>query len=51
MIDCLYLVGRGVPFEVAFELDEAVRTAFVVCFGTLDGLHFDWQRMMWEPES
>jgi hypothetical protein len=40
-----------VPFEVAFGLDEATRIGFVVAYGTLDGLSFDWARMTWVEES
>lgn len=47
LIDCLFLVGRGVPFEVALALDEAERIAFVVACGELDGLDFDWKTMTW----
>jgi hypothetical protein len=44
----LYLVGCGVPHEVAFGLDEAERIAYIVCFGTLAGMNFDWQRRRWD---
>jgi hypothetical protein len=47
LIDCLYLVGRGVPFDVAMTLGEAERVAFVVACGELDGLDFDWASMTW----
>ena len=30
LMDCLYLVSCGVPYEVAFGLDEAERLAHVV---------------------
>lgn len=47
LIDCLFLVGRGVPFDVACALGEAERIAFVVACGELDGLEFDWRTMTW----
>jgi len=47
LIDCLYLVGRGVPYDVSFALDDAERIAYVVALGTLDGLSFDWKRLAW----
>ena len=43
MIDCLYLVKHGVPFDVAFSLPDDERLAFVVAIGTLNGGFFDWQ--------
>jgi hypothetical protein len=48
LADCLYLVRCGVPYDVAFELDEPERIAYVVSFGLLDGLSFDWQKMRWD---
>jgi hypothetical protein len=44
----LYLVNCGVPYDVAFGLDEAERMAHVVIFGELSGLKFDWKRFSWE---
>ncbi len=50
-MDCLYLVSCGVPFEVAFGLDDAERIAFVVTMGQLGGLAFDWRRLQWKDEA
>jgi hypothetical protein len=47
LIDCLYLVKCGVPFDIAFSLKEDERLAFVVIMGTLDGHEFDWRKMRW----
>jgi hypothetical protein len=44
----LYLVGCGVPYDVAFNLDTTERLAHVVIFGELSGLTYDWKRMRWE---
>jgi len=46
----LYLVRCGVPYDIAYGLDEAERMAYVVTFGTLDGLRFDWKRLAWEDD-
>ena len=51
MIDCLYLVKHGVPFDVAFSLPDDERLAFVVVIGTLNGGFFDWQTKRWEEWS
>jgi hypothetical protein len=40
-----------VPYDVAFELDEAERLAYVVVLGTLSGLSFDWQRFRWRDDA
>jgi len=44
----LYLVGCGVPYEIAFGLDEAERIAHIVSFGTLAGMSFDWRHLRWD---
>jgi hypothetical protein len=44
------LVKSGVPYNVAFELDDASRTAYIVILGSLDGLQFDWKRLRWRDE-
>lgn len=50
LLDCLYLVQNGVPFDVAFSLDAATRTEWVVGFGTLAGREYDWAAQRWaEP--
>ena len=38
LIDCLYLVRNGVPFDIAFSLPPDERLAFVVALGSLDGV-------------
>jgi len=50
LLDCLYLVRCGVPYDVAFTLEAAERMAYVVAFGQLAGLTFDWQRLRWEAD-
>ena len=51
LIDCLYLVRNGVPFDVAFSLPPDERMAFVVALGTLDGRVFDWQSLRWNSRA
>jgi hypothetical protein len=36
-----------VPYDVACRLDDDERMAYVVIFGQLDGLAFDWRRLGW----
>jgi hypothetical protein len=47
LIDCLYLVQRGVPFDVAFSLSDNERLAWVVAMGTLEGRSYDWSSRSW----
>jgi hypothetical protein len=51
LIDCLYLVRNGVPFDVAFSLPTDERMAFVVALGSLDGRTFDWRTLRCVVES
>jgi hypothetical protein len=48
VFDCLFLVKNGIPFDVAFSLDSDMRLAWVVIFGQLNGLKFDWNTRSWE---
>jgi hypothetical protein len=47
LVDCLYLVRHGVPFDVAFSLADEERTEWVVAIGELDGRRFDWTTRQW----
>jgi hypothetical protein len=41
---------RGVPYDVAFGLDDAERMAFVVTCGRLDGREFEWRKLRWNEQ-
>ncbi len=43
----MYLVGCGVPYDVAFNMDEVERLAHVVVCGELSGLTYDWKKLRW----
>ena len=47
LVDSLYLVRNGVPFDVAFSLEQVERTAWIVVIGELDGRVWDWGAMRW----
>lgn len=47
----LALVKGGIPYDVAFELDDDWRRAFCVIFGELDGGTFNWGSMQFEEPS
>jgi hypothetical protein len=40
-------VKHGVPLDVAFSLEPAERTAWVVVMGELDGRVFDYDAGQW----
>lgn len=41
--DRLYLVKNGIPFDVAFSLDDVETKAFLITLAELDGHRYDWQ--------
>ena len=47
LLDSLWLVRNGIPFDVAFSLDEDERRAWIVALGELDGRTWDWGAMRW----
>ncbi len=48
-MDSLYLVHNGVPFDVAFSLNERDRLNWVVAIGEILGRTFDWSIRKWVP--
>lgn len=38
---------NGVPFDVAFGMDDGLRLAFAITFGELDGGKFDFESKTW----
>ncbi len=48
LLDCLFLVRNGVPFDVAFSLGAGERLAWVVALHELEGRQWDWGAMRWE---
>lgn len=38
----------GVPFDVAFELDEITRAAWCIIFSEMEGRRFNWAKMDFE---
>lgn len=51
LIDCLFLVKNGIPFDVAFSLDSTERLAWVVIFGQLNGLSYNWETGDWDKQQ
>lgn len=48
MREALFLVDHGVPFDVAFQLDDLTRTAFCIIVSEHQGATFNWNRMAFE---
>lgn len=48
---CLWLVKNGVPYDVAFSLNEIDRLAHMILLGSFEGNEWDWNRMMWSPKT
>jgi hypothetical protein len=44
-------VTNGVPFDVAFSLDETMRLAWIVAIGRLKGGVFDFAAMQWKERG
>lgn len=48
MREALFLAGHGVPFDVAFSLDDQTRAAFCIIISEQNGATFNWNRMAFE---
>lgn len=42
---------NGVPFDLAFQLDEETRAGFCIALGELEGAKFNWTRMEFEKDA
>jgi hypothetical protein len=47
----LYLVSKGVPFDVAFSLEPHERMAYCVILGEQAGGSFNWSVMRWDERK
>jgi hypothetical protein len=50
MRECLWLVKNGIPFDVAFSLDDVTRAAWCIVYSEMEGNQFNWDTMTWEKE-
>jgi hypothetical protein len=41
-------VRGGIPFDVAFGLDDVTRAAWCIVFSQFEGSKFNWQTMQWD---
>jgi len=47
----MWLVRHGVPFDVAFGMDDLHRTAFSIIISEQGGAVFDWDRMRFQEQK
>jgi hypothetical protein len=45
--ECCWLVKNGVPFDVAFDLDDVDRSAMSIHFSRFEGNKFNIDRLEW----
>ena len=43
----LWLVKCGVPYDVAFSLNDTDKLAYTIIMGQFEGNEWDWSRMHW----
>jgi hypothetical protein len=44
-------VRNGIPFDVAFQLDDLTRTAWCIVFSEMEGNEFDWHAMQFKEQK
>lgn len=49
--ECLWLVKNGVPFDVAFSLDDVTRAGWSIAFSEMGGAKFNWNSMQFEEQQ
>ncbi len=48
--DIVYLIDKGVPFDVAWSLDPYMRLGYIIVFGEIQGnVVWNWSRMEFDP--
>jgi hypothetical protein len=49
--ECLFLVRNGIPFDVAFEVDDVTRAGWAIIFSEQDGARFNFGTMEFEESK
>jgi hypothetical protein len=47
----MFCIKNGIPFDVAFAMDDAERLAACVAFGELNGGVWSWDSMRWQDRT
>lgn len=50
MRECLWLVMHGIPFDVAFQLDDITRAGWCIAFSEMEGGKFNWSSMSFDKD-
>lgn len=50
MRECLWLVKNGIPFDVAFGIDDVTRAAWCIVFSEMEGNTFDFNTMAFKDK-
>lgn len=51
MREALWLVKNGVPFDVAFSVDDVTRAAWAIILSEHEGATFNWATMDWDKQG
>jgi hypothetical protein len=43
--ECLWLVKNGIPFDIAFTIDDVTRAGWAIIFSEMEGNTFDFDTM------
>lgn len=49
--EALWLVRNGVPFDVAFALDDVSRAGWCIVFSEMEGAKFNWHTMSFDKDG
>jgi len=44
-------VRNGIPFDVAFSIDDVTRAAWCIVFSEMEGNVFDWNAMRFKEQD
>jgi hypothetical protein len=47
----MWLIKHGVPFDVAFQMDDVPRTAMCIVCSEMEGNTFDWHSMTFKEPT
>lgn len=47
----MYLIKNGVPFDVAWTMEDHYVLAYCVTFGKAEGNEFDWASRSWRKQE
>jgi hypothetical protein len=45
------LVKNGIPYDLAYSMNDIRRTALAIIFSTMEGHEFDWNTMTFKEDE